>query len=73
MTEATGWLMLDGSGSGSLAKDTDARGESVLGLGSLSARCPVSVFLSDDLRLSWEDAKSIEKMILRCLKQPGFL
>jgi hypothetical protein len=35
--------------------------------------CPVSVLLSDDLALNWTDARSIEKMILRCLKEPGFL
>src|SRR5260370_25404954 len=32
-----------------------------------------SVILADDLRLSWADAKSVEKMILRCAKQPGLL
>jgi hypothetical protein len=36
------------------------------------APCPFSVILSDDLYLSWADARSIEKMILKCLKEPCF-
>ena len=35
--------------------------------------CWFSVILSDDLQLNWADAKSTEKMILGCVKQPGFL
>jgi hypothetical protein len=31
------------------------------------------MILSDDLGVSWADAKSIEKMILRSLKQPDLL
>jgi hypothetical protein len=34
--------------------------------------CPFSVLLSDDLGPNWAYASSIEKVILRCLKQPGF-
>jgi hypothetical protein len=35
--------------------------------------CRFSVILSDDLQLSWADAKSVEKTIMRRVKQPGFL
>ena len=35
-------------------------------------RLSFSALLSGDLRLSWAYARSIEKMIMKFLKEPGF-